>query len=726
MRIPTFVNDDDPPQLYARGLLARLGVFVLGCLLLLLDTPRPHISPRSHAVLDAQIQRSDSLPAYGDTSYGDSRKPLSQYSPSRGADEAEKGDLGYSDPFVDVFAVDGLDYADSLLADSDLFPPTRHSPPLLETPSPPTTQSVPLYRVFARKAEPLVLPGLDDVIDALGGAAQFTPMPALGDEGMAAKRESKLGETERSDAFEMTATGGKLTRRSAEWQGWERWVRDGPPQSCWSCFVNAVLPFSRRRPLRINRPFARRSSARSPSHDSAVQAQSHPSSLPSPAAQSDRDRPRGESSTPGSARDGSNGAQYCREWDLGCGGEQQGHQLDYTLRIVTLLVSSSGSPLLPSARTTEPLPPPGVLRAVFVTVLAFLSLDLVSAFGNALIFVLVLTLFTFAALYKCMRFTGGWRGPKSRRTHDTFDLSPIVGDFPIHLVFIVVVMQKHNCVFRRFATTYLSVIRQGCLLAFLSLYSLFAMKTLPYLDIPSNSSDVSSHIVYSLLAMLGLLAALGFPKTDPAQLAVNIVLYSLSIYFVVIGTPWAQGWVKKVQRRLDFSIDIFSPSLNLNKHINRRVWQETLATIFLCSPGFAMPARHSLVYAEEVSPHLLGFTGSPAERLVENLNASPFLWLPKQLRETILERLLGPDRYYNPVESTTRIRSHFGRVDVVPFPFTVIFRYDDSPAHPLHLVTLHELELLVSQNSSADFLAVRRVRLALRALEGQVVFAPHT
>lgn len=52
-----------------------------------------------------------------------------------------------------------------------------------------------------------------------------------------------------------------------------------------------------------------------------------------------------------------------------------------------------------------------------------------------------------------------------------------------------------------------------------------------------------------------------------------------SIYFVVIGMSWAQGLVKKVQRRLDFSIDIFSPSLNLDKHINRRVWQETLATM---------------------------------------------------------------------------------------------------------------------------------------------------
>lgn len=34
MRIPTFVNDDDPPQLYARGLLARVRLFVAGSMLL--------------------------------------------------------------------------------------------------------------------------------------------------------------------------------------------------------------------------------------------------------------------------------------------------------------------------------------------------------------------------------------------------------------------------------------------------------------------------------------------------------------------------------------------------------------------------------------------------------------------------------------------------------------------------------------------------------------------
>lgn len=203
--------------------------------------------------LETKTCRSDSLPAYRDAVYEEDSKPLpfSQYTSPCEAEEAEKGDLGYSDPFADVFAVEGDGFADPLLlADSDLCPPTRHSPPLLQTPSPPRTNSVPLYRVFARKAEPLVLAGLDEVIDALGGAAPFTPMPAVrtGDEiWMGGKRE--LGNTERSDAFELTASGGKesVVTRSAEWQGWERWVRDGPQPSRWSRFVNAVLPFSRRR-----------------------------------------------------------------------------------------------------------------------------------------------------------------------------------------------------------------------------------------------------------------------------------------------------------------------------------------------------------------------------------------------------------------------------------------------------------------------------------------------
>lgn len=186
--------------------------------------------------------RSDSLPAYRDTYYEDSLP--GRYAPSHGVSgEEEKGDLGYSDPFADVFAVvEGDDLADPLLAGSDLFPRTRDSPPLQTPPPPPPIRhSVPLYRVFARKAELLVLPGLDEAIDALGGAARFTPMPPLGTErkrSMEARSESDPRETGPSNPARDSLT------RSAEWQSWERWVRDGPPSSRWSRFVNAVLPIS--------------------------------------------------------------------------------------------------------------------------------------------------------------------------------------------------------------------------------------------------------------------------------------------------------------------------------------------------------------------------------------------------------------------------------------------------------------------------------------------------
>jgi hypothetical protein len=81
-------------------------------------------------------------------------------------------------------------------------------------------------------------------------------------------------------------------------------------------------------PLRIHRPFTRRSRARSASHHSAVQAQSHLPALSSLTAQNDGDGSQGEPSTPSSARDDADRAQDCRERDFGCRGEQQGHQLD--------------------------------------------------------------------------------------------------------------------------------------------------------------------------------------------------------------------------------------------------------------------------------------------------------------------------------------------------------------------------------------------------------------
>ena len=75
--------------------------------------------------------------------------------------------------------------------------------------------------------------------------------------------------------------------------------------------------------------------------------------------------------------------------------------------------------------------------------------------------------------------------------------------------------------------TYLSVVRQGSLLAVMALFCLASALSSPYLTRISNSSDIVSRVGYVFFAMLGLLAALSLPGTDPAVVTTNIVVYGL-------------------------------------------------------------------------------------------------------------------------------------------------------------------------------------------------------
>lgn len=96
-----------------------------------------------------------------------------------------------------------------------------------------------------------------------------------------------------------------------------------------------------------------------------------------------------------------------------------------------------------------------------------------------------------------------------------------------------------------------------------------------------------------------------------------------------------------------------------------------------------------------------------------------------QLRHRIRTELAGPDVFYHPANSPLPTTSCFGRLDICAFPFVVVFRYDEQPDEPVHLNQADELERLVEQNASPTVVAARKVRLALRALEDQVVFRPH-
>lgn len=147
----------------------------------------------------------------------------------------------------------------------------------------------------------------------------------------------------------------------------------------------------------------------------------------------------------------------------------------------------------------------------------------------------------------------------------------------------------------------------------------------PYIDSLSNNSDWVSRITYVLISLYGLLLALNVPGRalldGSLLLMTTVICYTLNIYFSLINTQFAQRLVKTFQRRLDFSIDFGSPQLDCQKHITRRIWQESISTLLLAGSDFRMDEQKKLAFArlEKSAPYLLNFGGTVAERHVENI-----------------------------------------------------------------------------------------------------------
>jgi len=83
--------------------------------------------------------------------------------------------------------------------------------------------------------------------------------------------------------------------------------------------------------------------------------------------------------------------------------------------MITLLVTSASPSLslltVSAPSTTHSLVETSTFRTLFITIPSALSLDFASAFGQALLFLFLLTFFAFLGLYEFYRFTGGWQGP---------------------------------------------------------------------------------------------------------------------------------------------------------------------------------------------------------------------------------------------------------------------------------------------------------------------------
>ncbi|KAI0669823.1 hypothetical protein C8Q78DRAFT_147795 [Trametes maxima] len=317
---------------------------------------------------------------------------------------------------------------------------------------------------------------------------------------------------------------------------------------------------------------------------------------------------------------------------------------------------------------------------------------------------------------------------------------------------LTAVIDPDNCLFRTAARDKVLVARQILLLIAMLVFFTMQCVYAPFMDPVNNASEWFSRLNYVLTSAASLAVALNIPGQDifngPVLYVIYIVTYGLSFYFMFINMSVTHRLVKRLARRIDFSIDIFSPRLDLSPtspHTKRRIWQEALSTLLLTDEDCRIPKTQRMEYKQsrdgEYPPYLLHFAGSPGERHVENLkilrevgavaytkavalvSGPDYTWF-RNLEETIQKHFVGPDLYWKPYGVKPRnCTRFFGNSWWIPFPPTLVIRYDDGPE--LVLSEVRDLEHYVQQNSSEDILRKRQLRMALRALDGQIVRWPY-
>ncbi|KAF8632635.1 hypothetical protein AX15_001834 [Amanita polypyramis BW_CC] len=316
---------------------------------------------------------------------------------------------------------------------------------------------------------------------------------------------------------------------------------------------------------------------------------------------------------------------------------------------------------------------------------------------------------------------------------------------------IIATIDPNNCLFRSAPRTVVLIGRQVLLLV--AMIAFFAVQCVyaPFMDPVNNASEWTSRLNYVTTSVISLLDLFNLPGRriiDTYLLySIYVITYGLTLYFTVINWTITQHLVQRIAKRLDFSIDIFSPRLDISKssiHVKRRIWQDSITTLFLTTTSCAIPKNHQMIYIEsgnyEYPPYLLNFQGTPGERHVENLKVlkevgslaySQAIALEDEngqfhrLENEILENFVGPDCFWRKPEGGVVLgySKYFGNAWWIPFPPMLVLRYDDGSLGILQ--SIGQLEEYIIQNTSREVQQKRQIRLALRALDGMTVQWPY-
>ncbi|KAJ1724622.1 hypothetical protein LPJ61_005717, partial [Coemansia biformis] len=330
-------------------------------------------------------------------------------------------------------------------------------------------------------------------------------------------------------------------------------------------------------------------------------------------------------------------------------------------------------------------------------------------------------------------------------------------------VLTAVVLTKDNCWARSRPRYAMDAARNAMLLlvALLMLRSHHSHR--PFFDPTANLS--------ALFQRLGIVAAVAFAfplflLSDPlsqthmglcVMLAVVNLLVLLSMLWLMSSAlPSVQMAVRGPSAPLTLSPGILVATSPYDPRLRRllieRVWQDTWSAILLASRDFRLLPNHRISFCrtEAHPPYMVNYIGFAAERHLENLHLYDTIGRRSYCQAVMLERhndlrialidevvrsFTGPDMYFNPYETgedpdrvsdrfrlaQSQVRSWFGSVYALHFPFTVCIVYDDLPGTIVPIVEEGDLRTFLQQNNDPQTVERREIRRKMRALHGQHV-----
>jgi hypothetical protein len=306
---------------------------------------------------------------------------------------------------------------------------------------------------------------------------------------------------------------------------------------------------------------------------------------------------------------------------------------------------------------------------------------------------------------------------------------------------IIILLTNHNCVFRSYSGTNLALIRQSLTIILMVLLLVIHWHNKPFIYSSQNTSEYWSRAGYVVISVLGLVVVMSAGSAQVIGVLITVITCIVAvavIWYVLQENTRFRSFLKRMKKRLEFSINIYSPKLDFDKHIKKRIWQETWTTLFLTSEQFKMDEGAVVAFStsNQRPPYLLSFSGTVAERHIENLkiishigirqyttSIAPLPGSLAKMRMRIVNDFVGPDMYYSPEIMNPFLKTYFGKAYVIPFPFSVVLVYDEDES----VVTLTqewEIERYVKQNSDPEIIRRRRIRYMIRALEGKLVLGP--